>query len=156
MAGYQITLMLTPASMAFVEDQRKRWYPGHANRTPAHLTLIYHTAIAPETLRSCLQISAFQVRITGLTQFKNGVAYVAEGEELMQLQACLIAQCGETLSQKDLEIFAPHITICNQVTAFKAKRIFEQLSGDFSPFTMTATGISCNSGKETHLLSFDV
>jgi 2'-5' RNA ligase len=157
MNGYQVTLILTPPSMAFFEAQRKRYYPGHANRMPAHLTLIYHAAITAEQLIACTHIPSFKIQITGLVLFKNGVAYEAAGGELFRLHDCLAAQCGAALSFKDQQPFHPHITICNQVTPYKAKRVYEELCNGFAPFEATATGISLNNNKGEALpLLFDV
>jgi len=46
------------------------------------------------------------------------------------------------LNFKDQQEIWPHVTIQNKATAFKAHQLFEQLSADFKPFTIMATGFN--------------
>ncbi|RFS26972.1 2'-5' RNA ligase family protein [Chitinophaga silvatica] len=158
--GAQITLELSATDMLFFNEERKRYYPAHANKMPAHLTLIYHVLFSSlEQLENltCRSIPVFDISISDLALFKNGVAYSITSESLIQLHSCLCSQLEFGLSSRDKEAFLPHITICNQVTPFKAQRTYERLKQEFTPFTARAIGITLNfRNQEPIFQQFDV
>jgi len=143
-APYIITLQLHPEAMAFFQQLRREYYP--ANRVKAHLTLFYRLpADDNRVLTSLAAITArapFTMQVSGLQPYPNGLAYTLVSPELLALHQTLREEWSPWLIPRDREPLRPHITIMNNVTAFKAQRIHEKLKTDFQPFEVQATGIS--------------
>lgn len=146
--------------MAFFERERKRLYPAHANRMPAHLTLIYFIQFNAEQRvheLPALLPHSFNITVNDIMPLKFGVAYAVHSETLLALHKTLLANFGEEVSLRDTQEYLPHITVCNQVTAYKAQRICQQLKESFKPFTVRTSGLVLKN-KDTRqiFLPFDV
>ena len=158
--GYQITVELSAEDRTFFETERKRLYPAHANRMPAHLTLIYFIQFkSAQQLNElpALLPPSFDIAVTDIMPLKYGAAYAVHSETLLALHKTLLAKFGEEASQRDTQDYIPHITVCNQVTAYKAQRIYQELKENFKPFTVRASGLVLKN-KDTRpiFLPFDV
>lgn len=140
-----LTLQLLPETAAFFNERRKRYYPAYANRVAAHLTLFYHLpgddpriveSIARATLRE-----AFDVQVTGLQQFSNGVAYTLSSAELEEWHSALQREWKELLIAKDQAPLQPHITIAGKLTAYKTQELYRQLAGMEYPQVIKGIGV---------------
>ncbi|SEW49740.1 2'-5' RNA ligase family protein [Chitinophaga arvensicola] len=143
-APHIITLELHPEAMAFFNQLRREYYP--ANRVKAHLTLFYRLPADADRLVTSLEAitarSPFTMQVSGLQPYPNGLAYTVISPELLALHQLLQQEWAPWLIPRDRQPLRPHITIMNNVTAFKAQRIHEKLQADFRPFEVTANGIS--------------
>lgn len=140
-----LTLRLDETGTAFFNRQRARYFPAYCNRLPAHLTLFHRLPCDIPgfggMLTTCCQRLPFQLQVTGLLHWENGVAYSCAASGLEVLHADLQRQLAPWLVARDKELFLPHITIQNKVTAFKAQQLYRQLDLDFIPFEVSAEGI---------------
>ncbi|HEY8956793.1 2'-5' RNA ligase family protein [Chitinophaga sp.] len=145
MASYILTLQLDPAATEFFNRMRQQYYPAHANEVAAHLSLFYRLpADEPGIIASLDAMAAqpsFVLQVNEVQRYANGIAYTLISGELQALHASLQAQWGQWLIPRDRQPLRPHITIMNQVTAFKAQQAHEALKAVFLPFEVTATGV---------------
>ncbi|MGF6848209.1 2'-5' RNA ligase [Chitinophaga sp. W3I9] len=145
MASYIVTLQLERNAAAFFNQMRRQYYPAHANEVHAHLTLFYRLpADEPQIITSLAAMVArpsFLLQVSELKRYTNGIAYTLMSTELRALHEALQMQWEPWLIPRDRQPLRPHITIMNQVTAFKAQQAHEQLAASFRPFEVTATGI---------------
>lgn len=145
MASYILTLQLDPASTGFFNRMRQQHYPAHANEVDAHLSLFYRLpADEPGIIASLDTMAAqpsFILQVNEVQRYANGIAYTLMSGELQALHASLQAQWEQWLIPRDRQPLRPHITIMNQVTAFKAQQAHEALNAAFLPFEVTARGV---------------
>lgn len=145
MASYIITLQLQPDAAAFFNQMRRQYYPAHANEVHAHLTLFYRLpADEPQIITSLTTMVAqpsFVLQVNEVKRYTHGIAYTLMSAELQLLHEALQILWEPWLIPRDRQPLRPHVTIMNQVTAFKAQQAHEQLTADFRPFEVTATGI---------------
>lgn len=145
MASFIVTLQLQPDDAAFFNRMRRQYYPAHANEVHAHLTLFYRLpADEPQIITSLATMVArpsFVLQVNEVQRYTNGIAYTLISAELQALHEALQTQWAPWLIPRDRQPLRPHITIMNQVTAFKAQQAHEQLMANFRPFEVTATGV---------------
>lgn len=145
MASYILTLQLDPAATGFFNRLRQQYYPAHANEVAAHLSLFYRLpADEPgimTTLDTMTAQPSFVLQVNELQRYTNGIAYTLMSDQLLALHTLLQTQWEQWLIPRDRQPLRPHITIMNQVTAFKAQQAHETLKATFLPFEVTATGM---------------
>lgn len=145
MASYILTLQLDAAATEFFNRMRQQYYPAHANEVAAHLSLFYRLpADEPGIIASLDTMAAqpsFIMQVNEIQRYANGIAYTLMSDELQALHASLQVQWEQWLIPRDRQPLRPHITIMNQVTAFKAQQAHEALKAVFRPFEVTATGV---------------
>jgi hypothetical protein len=141
-----ITLMIDPASQAFFSAQRKRYFPAHANYLDAHLTLFHklpsENNLIDETLITLSKRAPFEMEAAELKSIGNGTAYYVSSEKVIQLHTKMQQTFDPFLIGKDRQKIWPHITVQNKVTANKAHLLLKELSENFRPFTIIATGFA--------------
>ena len=140
-----ITLQLEEAAAAFFTEQRKAYFPAHINYLEAHLTLFHALpaeVIIKTTLQNVCTRKAFDVQVNGIKNIGRGVAYSVSSAELISLHRSLQKEWEAFLTGKDKQPLWPHITVQNKVTAFKALKLYQQLSAGFKTFSVKATGIN--------------
>jgi hypothetical protein len=141
-----ITLELEQEDKERFTALRKAHFPAHSNYLDAHLTL-FHRLPSDEplidlTLQQLAVRPALLLGVNAVINFSNGVAFTIASEELMQLHNQMQEAFEPWLVRQDRQTLRPHITIQNKVTAFKAKRLQEELQLTFQPYTIEATGFS--------------
>jgi 2'-5' RNA ligase len=138
-----LTLRLDDDSQAFFNQQRKQYFPVERNYLDAHLTLFHqlpNLAEVADFIRN-LDISVFDLQISGLRNLGAGVAYLVESPELHALRKTIAARFLAYLIPQDQQGFRPHITIMNKSTPEQARKLLAELSADFHPFSIKATGL---------------
>jgi 2'-5' RNA ligase len=145
MSSNIITIQLPAEVTDVFNKQRRQYYPAHANQVKAHLSLFYRlpadAALVTATLATMSARSPFTLQVTGLQQYPNGVAYTILSEPLQLLHQSLQAQWSSLLVRRDLQPLQAHITIMNQVTAWKAQQLHKKLLAEFQPFDIPAIGM---------------
>lgn len=145
MASYILTLQLDPGATELFNRLRRQYYPAHANEVDAHLSLFYRLPADEPGIMATLDTMAaqapFVMQVNEVQRYANGIAYTLVSDELQALHASLQAQWEQWLIPRDRQPLRPHITIMNQVTAFKAQQAHEALKAAFLPFEVTATGV---------------
>ena len=141
-----VTLQLEDDAMAFFNAQRTAYFPPRINFLDAHITL-FHALPQPEAavqlaLEGFAKRDIITLEVNGLRNTGNGVAYDLFSRELQALHVKMQECFQHLLVGKDKEKLWPHITVQNKVTAFKAKTLYEKLSGGMIPFNIIGTGFS--------------
>ena len=141
-----VTLQIDESSQLFFNEQRNKYFPAHANYVPAHITLFHKLPSDNIDIQNALASFArrptFELLITDLKLHKTSVAYSIQSETLQQLHANMQQTFAPYLIQKDRKILAPHITIQNKVTAYKAFKTHAFLHAGFNPFTAQTLGFT--------------
>jgi hypothetical protein len=141
-----VTLSMRPEDQQFFNELRDTHFPSHVNYLQAHITLFHHLPsdepFIQEQLKGFADHPVIELEAHGIRHLGNGVAYSLRSPALMKLHARMQSAFQPWLNFKDRQELWPHITIQNKATAFKAHQLFEQLSADFKPFTITTTGLS--------------
>lgn len=145
MASYILTLQLDPEATGFFNRLRRQYYPAHANEVAAHLSLFYRLPADEPGIMAALDTMvarpSFTLQVHDVQRYANGIAYTLVSGELQALHTSLQTQWAQWLIPRDRQPLQPHITIMNQVTAFKAQQTHETLKAAFQPFEVTATGV---------------
>lgn len=141
-----VTLQLGEKAKSFFNPLRKQFFPGHINYLDAHLTLFYSLPSNEPQISMLLESFSnrkeMELYVSGIENFGKGVAYTINSTALQTLHLTLQEKISHFLKGKDLDPLKPHITVQNNVTAYKAKLLYEKLFSGFSPFMITATGFS--------------
>jgi hypothetical protein len=138
-----LTLRLDAASQAFFNAQRKLYFPPERNFLDAHLTLFHQLPNEQATFDyfAKLNLSPFDLNVTGLMNLGAGVAYRLESTELVKLHKQFSLQFSSVLIPQDRQGFRPHISVQNKTTPDVAKKLFTELSKTFTAFTGKAAGL---------------
>ncbi|WP_295116395.1 2'-5' RNA ligase family protein [uncultured Chitinophaga sp.] len=140
-----ITLELEPGAQSFFNALREKHFPGHANYLDAHITLFHKLPGDEPAVHEHLERFAVRgpmlLEVSGVKNFGKGVAYNINSPELDTLHVDMQQAFWPWLIRQDRLRRWPHITIQNKVTAFKASCLHEELLKDFTPFSITATGL---------------
>ena len=142
-----LTLQLEAAAQNLFNDLRKQHFPAKINHLDAHLTLFHNlpngepvitTQIAEiAAVTDLLTLSVNRIVSTG-----NGTAYKIENTILAAMHHHLQKKWQQWLIPQDKQKLWPHITVQNKVSAGAAKELQHTLQRDFTPFEITATGLS--------------
>jgi 2'-5' RNA ligase len=142
-----LTLKLDQDTSAYFDRLRQQYFPPQRNFLSAHLTFFH--ALPGDQERDVQQVLR---QVCGLTpQLKltfpsirflgRGVAVEVSCVELLQLQNELARHWREGLTRQDQQVFRPHITVQNKVTAERARQLYEQLSGEWQPLEGRGEGL---------------
>lgn len=141
-----VTLRIEQEQQQFFNELRKTHFPAHVNYLDAHITLFHHLPSSGpfihQQLAEFARHTSIKLLVNEIRHLGNGVAYSIECEALQILHQRMQHTFMPWLNTKDQQRLWPHITIQNKATAYKAQQLFEKLSGDFTPFEITATGIN--------------
>lgn len=141
-----LTLLLESKWQAYFNQLRKQYFPAHCNYLDAHLTIFHclpdDEQLIDNTLQQFSQQGHLSLNVKGLKNMGNGVAFNIECPALQQLHKAIQGNLAPWLVHRDRQLFWPHITIQNRVTAFKAARTLAQLQLGFEPFAIKGVGFS--------------
>lgn len=142
-----LTLALDPASQAFFERERQRWFPPKLNFIPAHVTLFHHlpgdglARILADVERLCATQTPAPFTTTGLRFLGRGTAYTLAAPGASAFRASLAALWAADLTAQDRQAWRPHVTVQNKADPAEARSLHARLLADFSPFDGLATGV---------------
>ena len=141
-----VTLKIDEPSQLFFDKQRSSYFPAHANFVPAHITLFHKLPSGNTTVENALAHFAkqpvFGLRINDIILYKTSVAYSIQSKVLQQLHVQLQQTFEPYLIKNDRKLLAPHITLQNKVTAYKAYKTYASLHTNFKPFEVQAIGFT--------------
>mgnify|MGYP002716522328 CR=1 FL=1 len=141
-----LTARFDEASFAHFQAMRQRHFPPARNHIPAHLTLFHHLPgnrlgwITQELERMAEATPPLTGRVTGLRFLGKGVAYEIDCPGIERLREALSGTFADHLTPQDRQRIRPHVTIQNKVAPDEARRLFEDLSAGFQPFSVGVTG----------------
>jgi 2'-5' RNA ligase len=142
-----LSLRFDEDAFAFLDGQRRLYFPPERNFIPAHLTLFHHlpggeiAGIASDLRRVAAGQGPIALAVTGLRSLGRGVAYTVEAPALASLRRELAGLWASRLTPQDRQGFRPHVTIQNKVTPAAAAALLARLQAGFTPFPATGTGL---------------
>jgi 2'-5' RNA ligase len=138
-----LTLKTDESSQRFFNEMRNIHFPPQRNFLQAHLTLFHQLPNDKETFQvlTKLNLSCFEMEVSGLINLGAGVAYKIQSPELNVLRKELSISFNDCLIPQDKQGFRAHITIQNKTTPEQARALLAKLSKDFEPFVVIAKGL---------------
>lgn len=147
MAALIVTAELGAADQAWLDCQRRLYFPPDRNRLPAHLTMFHAVPPSAEAeARSLLSTISAQeppppATVAGLMNLGGGVAYRIVSVGLDRIRDELAAAFHGLLSAQDSGGWRPHVTIQNKVPASAARALLAELEHDFAPRPLAIRGL---------------
>lgn len=143
-----VTAELGAADFAWLDAQRRAYFPPERNQLAAHLT-VFHAipAMLEEELRHRLAALAVEcappaATLAGLMDLGGGVAYRIVSDELDAIRAELADALRGSLTQQDSHGWRPHVTIQNKVAPKQARALLAELERGFTPRRLAITGLA--------------
>ena len=148
MAGALIvTAELGPADFAWLDGERRRYFPPERNQLSAHLTMFH--ALPPsleDEVRGQIKEMSASARpaatVAGLINLGGGVAYRVLSPELDTIREAIADRFHGSLTAQDAGRWRAHVTIQNKVTPQEAKALFDRLERDFRPRALAIHGLA--------------
>ena len=142
-----VTAALGPADFAWLDGQRRAYFPPDRNQLSAHLTMFH--ALPPSLeeevrgqLKTLAQAKPPRATIAGLINLGGGVAYRVVSDDLVGIRAAIADHFQGALTAQDKAGWRPHVTIQNKVRAADAKALFDRLQRDFQPRPLAIHGLA--------------
>lgn len=152
------------ASFARFDALRRAHFPPARNFLSAHITLFHALPAAEQpAIEARLQVAAqrapFTMHTRQLWHLGQGVAYRLDSPDAVALHAELQRDWFAWLKPQDQQRgFRPHITVQNKTTAEASRALHAQLSANFTPEAVIATGLELwryMGGPWEHVARFD-
>lgn len=142
-----VTADLGLADFAWLDAQRRAYFPPERNQLAAHLTMFH--ALPPSLeeevrrhLKALTAASRPVASIAGLMNLGGGVAYRIISTDLESVRDAIADHFHGSLTAQDGGGWRPHVTIQNKVSSAAAKLLFERLEHDFVPRPVTIRGLA--------------
>lgn len=141
-----VTAELGAEDFAWLDAQRKAYFPPERNQLSAHLTMFH--ALPPSAEAEAHQALARQAAqappralAAGLMNLGRGVAYRIVSDDLEAIRRELAATFHGLLSAQDAGGWRPHVTIQNKVEPTQAKALLRELETSFRPRPLKISGL---------------
>ena len=142
-----VTAWLGTAGFAWLDGERRLYFPPERNQLDAHLTMFH--ALPPsleQEARGQLMAMCAGLRppatISRLMNLGGGVAYRVMSPELDSIRKTIADHFHGSLTAQDADGWRAHVTIQNKVTQREAKALFDRLDKDFRPRPLTIHGLA--------------
>lgn len=146
MSALVVTAELGSEDFAWLNSERRRYFPADRNQLGAHLTMFH--ALPPSAEGEARHRLAQLARrppppalVAGLMDLGGGVAYRVVSEELDAIRAELAHAFHGVLSAQDAQGWRPHVTVQNKVAPKVARALLEELERRFSPRPLAIAGL---------------
>lgn len=142
-----MTALLGRSDFAWLDSQRRQYYPAARNLVPAHLSLFHHLppqalaeikATILELVREHRQPAAY---LSDLIRLEQGTAYQVYAPELLAMRMAMAARFHGLLSVHDQQRPKLHITIQNKAAPGAAKALYDRLNAGFEPRPLEIRGL---------------
>jgi hypothetical protein len=141
-----VTAELGAEDFAWLDRQRREYFPPERNQLSAHLTMFH--ALPPSTEleagRLLAQLAAGprpKAIIAGLMNLGGGVAYRVVSDDLEELRAVIADHFHGSLTAQDAQGWRPHVTIMNKAKSSDAKALLCELEASFEPRPLAIAGL---------------
>jgi 2'-5' RNA ligase len=132
---------------AWLDEQRRRYFPPERNQLNAHLTMFH--ALPPSAEVEAKRLLARLVaqpppdaELAGLMNLGRGVAYRVVSSELDAIRAEIADYFRGSLTAQDAQGWRPHVTIMNKASSREAKALLEELGQLFRPRRLKIAGLA--------------
>lgn len=142
-----VSALLGDADFAWLDGERRAYFPAARNQLRAHLTLFHHLPpSSKDELLSRLQAEtvtpAPPAMIDGLMSLGYGVAYRVRSPALEASRANVADAFSGLLIPQDQATWRPHVTIQNKATPAQAKALLTRLSAEFALKPLIIAGLA--------------
>ena len=144
-----VTAQLGDADFAWLDGERRVYFPPERNQLAAHLTMFHALppsaeAEARHELARHAAGPAPQAMITGLMNLGGGVAYRLVSDDLEAVRRDIANHFHGMLSAQDGQGWRPHITIMNKAKPTAARALLAELEREFRPRPLAIVGLALN------------
>ena len=142
-----LTVSLDPASQAYFDRLRQRYFPPSRNVLDAHVTMFHHLpgeqslAVQQRISALCSAIPPCPVMVRGLRFLGHGTAFELSMPPVEALRRQLAGDWAGWLTAQDRQPWRPHVTVQNKVATAEAKRVHAELTAGFQAFAGQAIGL---------------
>ncbi len=142
-----VTLQLDADAQARFDALRRAHFPPERNHLQAHVTLFHALPGAEQgrvrdDLAEVAQRPAYEVSVVRVRSLGRGVAYDLRSAELDASRAELVRRWSPWLTPQDARPHAAHVTVQNKVEPAAARALLRELQAGFTPYAVTATGLT--------------
>lgn len=146
MSALIVTAELGRADFAWLDGQRRTYFPPERNQLAAHLTMFHALPPSGEAeIRAVLARQAAapppRALIGGLMNLGRGVAYRVVSEELERVRGEIAGHFHGLLTAQDAQGWRPHVTIMNKAEPAAAKALLKELESSFVPRPLAVRGL---------------
>jgi len=142
-----VTALMGSGDFAWLDRQRRAYYPPDRNILPAHLTLFRH--LPPSALEEVItlirRLCAMpppEASLAAILLLERGVAYQVESAALMEIWSELADALSGLLMPQDRACPRLHVTVQNKVTPMEAKALAGRLRAGFRLRPLAITGLA--------------
>ena len=141
-----VTALLGDADFAWLDAQRRQYFPPERNQLRAHLTMFHHLPPSLEreimiALKDEARDAVPSARLAGLINLGGGVAYRIESEGLAAIRARLADRFAGCLTPQDAAGWRAHVTIQNKVPPAEARKLITALETGFVSRPLSIVGL---------------
>lgn len=142
-----VTAALGPEDFAWLDAQRRAYFPPERNQLSAHLTMFHALpgSVEAEVRRALAREAAAaappKAMVGGLLNLGRGVAYRIVSGELEHVRRSLAEAFRGLLTAQDAGGWRPHVTIQNKVEPAAAKALLRELEWAFQPRPLRIAGL---------------
>lgn len=142
-----VSALFGDADFAFLDGQRRAYFPPERNVLAAHCTLFHHLppSIGDELhhrLAEEARAPRPTARLAGVMSLGRGVAYRIESAELAAIRARLAEAFAGLLVPQDAGGWRAHVTVQNKVEPAVARALKAALERDFAPRPLVIAGLA--------------
>lgn len=141
-----ITAALGSEDFAWLDGQRRAYFPPERNQLSAHMTMFH--ALPPSGEEEAKRVLAEQARrpaprasVAGLMNLGRGVAYRIVSDELEAIRRDIAEHFHGFLTAQDAQGWRPHVTVMNKAEPSAAKWLLCELEADFRPRPLKIAGL---------------
>jgi len=136
-----------PADFAWLDGERRRYFPPERNRLAAHLTMFHALPPSLEAeVRGQLKAHSTGPRpkatVAGLRDLGGGVAYRVVSPDLDTIRDSIADHFHGSLTAQDAGGWRAHVTIQNKVAASDARALLDRLKKEFRPRSLAIHGLA--------------
>ncbi|GAA4009221.1 2'-5' RNA ligase family protein [Sphingomonas humi] len=141
-----VTAALGAEDFAWLDGQRRTYFPPERNQLSAHLTMFH--ALPPSAEAEAGRVLAREAstpapaaKVAGLMNLGRGVAYRIVSDELEAVRRSIADHFHGFLTAQDGQGWRPHVTIMNKAEPKAAKALLRELEAGFSPRPLKIAGL---------------
>ncbi|MBW6525786.1 2'-5' RNA ligase family protein [Sphingomonas sp. RHCKR7] len=142
-----VTALFGAADQAFLDAQRRAFFPPERNQLAAHLTMFHHlppsgaAELRQRLVAETRGVPPPRARLAGLVSLGRGVAYRVESAALEAIRARLAEAFRGLLTPQDQAGWRAHVTVQNKVEPGEARALLARLTAEFVARPVTIAGL---------------
>jgi len=142
-----VTAELGQEDFAWLDGQRRRYFPPERNQLSAHLTMFHALPPSAEEearreLKRHAARPAPRAQLAGLMNLGRGVAYRIVSDELEEVRRAVADHFHGLLTAQDGQGWRPHVTVMNKAEPRAAREVLDELQRDFAPRPLRIAGLA--------------